>query len=396
MEALGGKNGVQIHVGEQLRQLLGGHGVEDLGDVRLLLLGHAALRQGLVHGHVGLGHSCGLLLRGAAQLEEGVHIVGKHRLHALHGVELLGEAGAHGAEHQHLLCAVLHALGGGEIEQTHACLRQQLVADLHQRVQILRAVNLIQIGLDGGDARLVPGVPVQEVLIEGLDLLLRGAGRRIAGNDILDELVQLHVRGVHNLVEGAGHGAAGRDLGALQPLLVHVGVEVVLQIGALQGVDVAQQVLQLLTAHRILGPQVSLGVGRGNARVQNVFQLGLGPVGHVVKGGGVHSPAGAVALGGGQLAEGPLKHGQDLDPGDGLVLPAALEDRLPGGAVVVSGGHEHFRSLGPGELRIRSKSRRRGPDCHHADQHQRQNLTENIVFHGGYPPIHLGPRRGFQ
>ena len=60
--------------------------------------------------------------------------------------------------------------------------------DLHQRIQALRPADGVQIGLDRRDSGFVPGVPIQDVLVEVFDLLLRGALLGGRGGDLPDDL----------------------------------------------------------------------------------------------------------------------------------------------------------------------------------------------------------------
>ena len=190
-----------------------------------------------------------------------------------------------------------------------------------------------------------------------------GALLGVACGDLFDEGGHLPVGGVHDLVEGAGDRAPGGDGGRGKPLPVHIGVEVVLQVTALEGVDAADEGVQLPGGDGLAGGEGAVGLPHHHAGGQKRLQLPGGPSGHVVK-RRAGAPACAVPLGGPQLAEGAIQHQQGLHAGEGVGLPrAALVAQEHGAGVQVlpvafSGGEERFQGLAPRQGFVRRQGGR--------------------------------------
>ena len=227
--------------------------------------------------------------------------------------------------------------------------------DLHQLRQGLGPVDGVEIGFDGVDSGGVPGIPVENGLIEILDFRLGRPGLGIPGGNLTDKAGDLLRDLIVQLIEGAGVGVSRREFGGIQPLFIDGGIKVILEIGPLQGVDPADEQVQLLLCYGTLGGESGVAGTGHNPGLEHIFQRLFRPIGHVGELTG-QGNAFAVAHRLRQLAKGVGEHDQQFHTGDGTVqveiaVLVALEYVLccDAGVIVVRSGQEEVAGLAASE-----------------------------------------------
>ena len=154
---------VQIHIGEEGLELSHGIEVVRLVHVAQLLVAVRGSGELSVSGPEGvrLGRSVGFRL--AHQGQQGADVGQIGRLLGVRGSFIPGlpQQGGEGAELQQIVVAVLVVDGQGEThEKTHTGVLIELVRSGHQFPDALGLVDGGEIGLDGGDTSLIPGVDI--------------------------------------------------------------------------------------------------------------------------------------------------------------------------------------------------------------------------------------------
>ena len=267
------------------------------------------------------------------------------------GIEVLAHARADEGERGSLAARIRKVGGQAEAQQGgEAQLLLHRHIRRHQLVQSCGVFDGVQILLDGGHAGFLPPVGVHHAVVQGLDLGLGGAGGLLMGGDLCDQGGDLLIDRQAQTIEGTIDGQTGGDVGAVQPALVHGGIVVVLQVGALIGVDPAQQRVQLVRG------QGAVRVAVGNARGADRGKLLGSPGGDVGQTAIQQGHAGVVAYRGGESAEGVGEHHQGLGPGDGAVQIQAAVGIAPqnvglldAGDIVLGGRQNGLGGLPPGQ-----------------------------------------------
>ncbi len=212
--------------------------------------------------------------------------------------------------------------------------------------------------------RHIARVPIEDIGIQRGDALrvLAHGVRNRALNQIVERLGVVHL-----FIQRARGGLACRNDRAVEPILVDRSIEIVLQVGAEQGIGTVDELVELFHGDVLIRRK---GCGRGagnNTGGEHVRQLLLRPGGDVGEVGRRITLAGVVALRGGQAAERALQHDERLGAGDGGVFPqvsvwVAVHHIRSGhaGVVVVRRGDERGADFttGSGNLAVCRERRR--------------------------------------